>query len=505
MMKKTSKSPRNQTGRGTGSHPSGDFPHLSFRNKEVVSNFSGGNITSDGGMISLFDVARITGLLDRFTGCFNDGRAQCMVAHNLTTLISQRVLAMACGYQDLSDHDSLRFDGAFATLAEIKGIDRADCAPIAGKSTMQRLDGALGLDKSTKTHKIRADAAAIDRMLVDYAMSKHAKQPNEIAIDIDMAHTTTHGEQEGTFFNSYYDSFGYHPVFAFWGKDIILAKIRPGNAHSATDVIDMLKQIVRQIRTKWPTVRIRFRGDAGYCTPELINWCDNQGLGFTFGLTKNPRLTAMITDQMARAEAGAKKTGKSAQVFTEFKYAPKKNTWNRQHRAIAKAEYTILNPREGNGEAREGRNPRFVVTNLGSEFGGARQVYKKIYCARGETENRIKEVQLDLFGNLLSNTEILGNQMRLYFSAIAYMLAIEFKRLALTGTELAKAAWDTIRTKYIKIGAKVSESRRRILIALNSASPYKNIYITVMKNLEGRVKQFASDPRSECQGVIQSE
>ena len=334
---------------------------------------------------------------------------------------------------------------------------------MAGKSTLNRLE--LSRETPTKYRKIAHEPAAIEALFVDLLLEAHDRPPQQIILDLDATDDPLHGHQEGRFFHGYYDCYCYLPLYVFCGRHLLAAKLRPSNIDASAGSLEEVQRMVRQIRARWPKVKIILRADSGFCREELMAWCEaaeNQ-VDFLFGLARNSRLQKIVGKQMHEAKLLHAETGKAARVFTEFKYKTNKS-WARERRVVAKCEYLD-----------KGENPRFVVTSLSTDEWAARELYEKFYCQRGEMENRIKE-QMCLFAYRLSTEEMKGNQLRLYLSALAYTLVEALRRLALKGTEWAEAQVDTIRLKLFKIGALVRISARRVWLELSSTYPWKQIY-----------------------------
>jgi hypothetical protein len=426
----------------------------------VVAAFDGGAMTSDAGALLLGATDRAVRLIDRFSGCFNDGRMAELIEHEIRTLVGQRVFGIALGYEDLIDHEHLRHDPVMAVLAGKLKARRKDCAPMAGKSTLNRLEHAPK-GAPTRYHKIGHDGSAIERLFVDVFLEAHAAPPTEIILDLDATDDPIHGHQEGRFFHGYYDCYCYLPLYIFCGDHLLASKLRKSNIDGAAGAKEEVARIVGQIREKWPKVRIILRADSGFCREELMVWCEENGVDFLFGLARNSRLVAEIAAELREAEAEAQTTAKPARRFREFMWSTKK-TWSRRRRVIGKAEWT-------QGEA----NPRFVVTSLTVADGDAKHLYEKVYCARGEMENRIKECQLDLFADRTSTATMRANQLRLWFASMAYVLLSALRRIALKQTQFAKATCGSIRLKLLKIGALVVTSVRRVKIAMASGYPWQ--------------------------------
>jgi len=425
--------------------------------RPVEAGFDGGLVTSDAGALLLGATDRATGMIGRLAACFHDERRAELIEHQVATLVGQRVFAIALGYEDLNDHDELRHDAMMAILAGKLAAKREDYAPVAGKSTLNRLE--LSKLDPTRYHKISHNPVAIRSLFVDLFLESRERAPREIILDLDATDDPLHGEQEGRFFHGYYDCYCYLPLYVFCGRDLLVAKLRRADIDAAAGTIEEVARVVARIRTKCPRTRILLRADSGFARDDLMAWCEENRVGFVFGLQQNPRLIAMIEDELARAEAKSRRTGHPERRFKSFMWETR-TSWSRPRRVVAKAEWT-------KGEA----NPRFVVTSLRRNAHEASDVYEKIYCARGEMENRIKECQLDLYADRTSAATMRANQLRLWFHSMAYVLICALRRIGLHDTAFAKATCGTIRLKLLKIGAIVRISVRRIKVAMASACP----------------------------------
>jgi hypothetical protein len=356
---------------------------------------------------------------------------------------------------------------------------------LAGKSTLNRLeltapdyDGSPRQKDANKpeTKKIVMDPESIDALLVDLFLEAHQQAPEQIILDLDATDDILYGHQEGRFYHGYYHDYCYLPLYVFCGGHLLCARLRMSNIDASADAVEELEPLVARIRQRWPAVQIQFRGDAGFCREKLMAWCECERIAYIFGLAQNPRLKKLIEAQMAQAEEQYQQTQAPARVFSEFFYATQ-DTWSRERRVIAKAEHLD-----------KGANPRFVVTSLSAEQMAAQELYEKGYCARGDCpENRIKEQQLDLFADRTSTGKMWSNQLRLYFSSIAYVLLQTLRRMALSGTELAKAQCGTIRLKLLKIGAQIRVTVRKIWISLAGGYPHVELFARVLAVLEGSV------------------
>jgi hypothetical protein len=436
------------------------FGFASVEGRRVEAGFDGGAISSDGGAVLLGATDRAVGLVDRFAGCFRDGRRSELVEHEVRTLVGQRVFGLALGYEDLNDHDWLRHDPVMAVLVGKLAARRQGCAPAAGKSTLNRLE--LSGAEPTRYHKIGHDPAAIEALLVELFLEAHAEAPEEIVLDLDATDDLIHGNQEGRFFHGYYGGYCYLPLYVFCGRHLLAAKLRRANIDGSAGAVEEVGRIVGQIRARWPEVRIVLRADSGFAREGLMAWCEANRVDYLFGLARNVRLVEEIAGELAAAAAESAITGVPARRFKDFLWTTR-DSWSRRRRVVGKAEHT-------QGEA----NPRFVVTSLSPQRADARVLYEDLYCARGEMENRIKECQLDLFADRTSTATMAANQLRLWFASMAYVLLEALRRIGLKATKLADATCGSIRLKLLKIGALVRLSVRRVKIAMTSAHPWRH-------------------------------
>jgi len=446
--------------------------------RAVEAAFDAGLVTSDAGALLLGATDRVIGLVDRFAECFRDDRRQDLIEHTVATLVGQRVFGIALGYEDLNDHDELRHDPVMAVLAGKLSAKREDCAPVAGKSTLNRLE--LSRRQATRYHKIAYDEATVEALPVTLFLEAHERPPQQIILDLDATDDPLHGHQEGRFFHGYYDCYCYLPLYVFCGRHLLAAKLRPSDIDASAGSMAQVERIVRQIRARWPYVRILLRADSGFAREALMAWCEDNRVDYVFGLARNTRLVALIEAELAAAKAMAENTGQPARRFKDFHWSTL-DSWSRRRRVVAKAEWT-------QGEA----NPRFVVTSLKRIEAGARQLYEAIYCARGEMENRIKECQLDLYADRTSAATMRANQLRLWFASMAYVLVCALRRIGLAKTAFADATCGTIRLKFLKIGALVRISVRRIKIAMASACPAASDWGRAARRLVDAAKARAS-------------
>jgi hypothetical protein len=432
-------------------------PHFS---RQVSACFSERQLSTEGGALLLRETDRKIGLLSRVRKCFCDYRNPVFIEHELGELLAQRIYGLALGYEDLNDHEELRRDPLLALMAGKRKLEE----PLAGKSTLNRLElTPAGSPLDDRYHKITYSTKALDRLLVEIFLESYAKAPGQIVLDLDVTDTPLYGQQEDRFFHGYYNEYCYLPLYIFCDDHLLCARQRASNQDASAGCREEVERMVQQIRQRWPKVRIILRADSGFCREELMVWCEQNRVDYVLGLARNSRLERKIAAAMRQAKQEQQKTGQAARVFAEFSYRTRKS-WSRRRRVVAKAEYL-----------EKGENPRFVVTSLPAELWEAAALYEKTYCARGEMENRIKE-QLSLFADRMSTESLRANQLRLYFSSLAYVLIHALRRLALAGTEWAQAQVHTIRLRLLKIAAEVRLSVRRIRVNFSNAYPWKNIF-----------------------------
>lgn len=479
------------------------FEFAPVEGHKVVASFDGGRITSDAGALLLGQANRALRLIERLAACFVDHRRPEWIEHSVATLVGQRVYGLALGYEDLNDHDDLRHDPLFGVLAGKLQARRSDCAAVAGKSTLNRLE--LSKPEPSRYHKISYKAEAIEALFVDLFLEAHRAVPEEIVLDLDATDDPLHGQQEGRFFHGYYDSYCYLPLYIFCGRQLLVAKLRRANIDASAGSVEEVARVVAQIRARWPTVRILLRADSGFAREVLMAWCEANGIDYLFGLARNARLITEIAAELGEAAEENRRTGKPARRFKDFTYKTHAS-WSRERRVIGKAEWMRPSLAESEDKAKhplkktrkkvakagdvdlaalEGRaNPRFIVTSLKADEHEARALYEKLYCARGEMENRIKECQLDLFADRTSAHTMRANQLRLWLASMAYVLVNALRRIGLATTRFVDATCGTIRLNLLKIGALVRVSVRRIKFSMASAFPYTDLFRTAWAALD---------------------
>jgi hypothetical protein len=425
-----------------------EFP--SCKRRKVGANFGGGDVTSDGGVLLLRQVDRRLGLTAKVSHSLSDSRRKASCEHDIRSLLRQRVYGLALGHEDVNDHEILRNDPAFQT-----SVDRDRL--LASSATLCRFENRA--DRET--------AWAIHKVMVQEFISSHKRAPKRLILDFDATDDTVHGNQDGRFYHGYYDDYCFLPLYVFCGQRLLVSYLRRCNLDAAKHSWAILSLLVKRIRQAWPDVEIVFRGDSGFCRWRMLRWCERHGVGYIVGIAKNDRLNRLSEPLLEAAASAFATTGEKQRLFGDIVYAAR--TWDKERRVIVKAEH-----------ASKGNNPRYVVTNLA---GSAEGLYRKLYCARGDMENRIKEQQLDLFSDRTSCHRWWPNQFRLLLSSLAYTLLEAIRRLALAGTGLARAQCNSIRLKLLKIGAVVLRNTRRVRLLLSSSYPYQELFFKVAARL----------------------
>jgi hypothetical protein len=431
-------------------------------------------------VLLLREVAARTGLIRRFAACFSDHRRPEFIEHTVEELLGQRVLAQAQGYEDLNDHDTLRDDALLALAAGKRDLtgahrrrERDRGHALAGRSTLNRLERTPAeATAASRYHKIVYDGEAIEGLFVDHFLDAHARPPSRIVLDLDATDDPLHGQQEGRFFHGYYRHYCYLPLYIFCGSFLLCAQLRPSDIDASAGAVEELKRIVGQIRARWPGVAIWIRADSGFAREAIMAWCEANGVEYVLGLARNARLGRALGVELEQARQERERTGRSARRFKDFRYRTRKS-WSRERRVVGKAE-----------QLRGKANPRFVVTSLPQDRLSASTLYKKVYCARGDMENRIKEQQLGMFADRTSTATMRANQLRLWIASLAYALMHELRRVGLAGTALAQAQVGTLRTRLLKLSGVVTLSVRRVRIALSSVFPLQRVFERALLNVQ---------------------
>ncbi len=448
----------------------------------VTGRFDGGRISSDTGGMLLREVDQRIGLTARMEECFTDYRNLNSVEHQVVELLIQRIYAIALGYEDLNDHDALRDDPVLPVLvgkqdllgkARVRQRDRNHA--LASASTLNRFElGEPQEAPQSRYKRIVADPEKLDKLLMDAFMESYDQAPQEIWLDLDATDDLVHGQQEGRFFHGYYGGYCYLPLYIFCGQHLLCARLRTANRDGADGCLEELSRIVSQIRKHWPKTRIHIRGDSGFCRESILRWCEDNAVEYVLGLARNQRLVRALGAEMEAARRLHRHTGEASRRYRDFRYRTCKS-WSRSRRVVGKAEVLA-----------KGDNPRFVVTSLTPRRVAAKQLYERLYCARGDMENRIKEQQLDLFADRTSSHTMRANQLRLYFSSFAYVLMQGLRRLGVQGTSLARAQCCTLRLKLLKVGARVRITARRVWLSFSESWPHAETFAEVLENLRAQ-------------------
>lgn len=426
-----------------------NFPRS--KRRKVEGSFTGGEVSSDGGVLLLRQADRKLGLTSTVARALTESRRKKSCRHSLVSLLRQRVYGLCMGYEDITDHDRLRGDVALQTAVQ-------QDEELASASTLCRWENRADREAAWAAHGV----------LVEQFISSFKRAPKEVVLDFDATDTAVHGQQEGRFFHGYYDHYCFLPLYVFCGDQLLVAYLRQSKIDGAKHAWAVLALLVKRLRKAWPKVKIIFRGDSGFCRHQMLGWCERHKVGYIVGVAKNKRLKALSEKQISDAGQRFAETKVKQRLFGEIYYAA--DTWDRTRRVIVKAEH-----------ASKGSNPRYVVTNL---CGEPKTLYDHLYCARGDMENRIKEQQLDLFSGRTSCHAWWANQFRLLLSSLAYTLMEAIRRLALKGTELSKAQCCTIRLKLLKIGAVIVRNTRRVKFMLSSAYPYQKLFAIAAARLD---------------------
>jgi len=445
--------------------------------RKVVADFSGGQLSNDGGALLLRQVDNSIGLTSKIACCFSDARSQSYVEHSLPELIAQRIFALALGYEDINDHQDLRRDPVFAAaagkidpLGENRRLPEDRGNPLAAPCTLNRLE--LSNDQSTRAHKFTFDADQIEGTLLTLGVRCLDKHAREIILDFDATDDPLHGDQEGAFFNAYYDCYCYMPLYCFIGDIPVWSQLCTSDEDASEGTLDALKKIVQAVRKRCPRARIILRGDSGFCRDEIMNWCEANRVRYVLGLARNSRLVGEIQEALSDARARQILCGTSVRIFRDFQYRTHKS-WSCERRVVGKAEVTM-----------KGDNPRFIVTNIPARDHAAADLYEGLYCGRGRMENVIKQQQLDLHADRTSTRSMEANQLRLWFTTLAYLLIERIRAWGLGGTKLARAYAGTIIRKILKIPAQVSVSVRRVYVQISTSYPLQSIWRECQRRLQ---------------------
>lgn len=416
----------------------------------IEADFSGGALSSDGGLMLLRQLDDKLGLSAAAGAVLHDERDPDRITHTMRDLVAQRLYGLCCGYEDLNDHDTLRRDPLVQTAV---GVAR----DLASSPTFSRLE----------TGATRADCVALNQVLVEQFIASFETAPSELTLDVDASDVPLHGNQELSEFHGYYDHYCYLPLYVFCGQSMLACLLRPSRIDGAKHCAALIKLLVTRLRQTWPEVRLTVRGDSGFCRQRLIRWCERHGVDYIIGVARNARLHKQVEAWERLMALHFEQTGQKQRIIREFRYQA--DSWAVERRVITRLEFGT-----------QGTNPRFIVTSL---EGSPDDLYDGVYCPRGEAENRIKEAQLDLFGTRASCHAFIANWLRLMLAALAYTLMQRLRTLALQGTELTSASAATIRVRLLKIGASIVRNTRRIRILLASHHPLRETFLIAARAL----------------------
>lgn len=476
---------------------------LNFRRlngRQVIANFEGGKITSDAGIVLIAELDKKLKITERFSDCFEDHRNLSYVDYAVNQLLAQRVYGIILGYEDVNDHDKLRYDPALAIALERLNFINSSKADLAGKSTINRLEycpETIINQKTSRYHKIEHNPKEIEKTFVDIFLESYKKPPKQIILDMDVTDDPVHGSQEGAFFNTHYQGVCYAPLYIFCGHHLLVAKLRSSNVDPAEGALEELQRIIGMIREKWKETQIIVRGDSAYAREDIMKFCEEQeGVDYVIAMASNSQLKLRAMDTIEKAKSDyeqrlepvtklmetlfssdeqLEEVGELVpeSIFYRSLYYKTQKSWSCSRRVVTKVCHNS-----------KGSNIRHVVTSLPASKIPPSKLYTDKYCPRGEMENRIKEQQLDLFADRTSTQTFESNQLRLWLSSIAYVLMQAFRHNCLSKTAFAKATVGTIRLNFLKLGARITVSVRRILIAIASSCPYQDILANAYSRIQ---------------------
>ena len=431
-----------------------DFKMVS--DKRVTVDFTGGNTSSDGEVLVLREIAERLGIFDKLAQAVRDTRHQSYVLHETKDLFAQRTFQIACGYDDADDSDDLRIDPGFKAACD--RLPSGD--DLASQPTMSRFENSMNF----------RDLYRIADVLIDQFISSYKVPPDALLLDIDDTDDPTHGAQQLSLFNAYYDEYCYQPLFIFEGQSgkLITSILRPGRRPSGKETLAIIKRVIQRLRAAWPKVGILIRGDSHFATPELFAWCDSHEVQYITGLTSNSILKNHLHAAVSEARREYELSGEKARVFKQIRYQA--GTWHRSLRVIIMAEVSDM-----------GNNVRFVVTSL--ESSRPSFLYESVYCGRGQMENFIKDHKIALKSGRTSCHRFMANCARFMFHSAAYIIMHTLREKALVGTDFATAQFDTIRLRLLKIGTEVRELKTKLRFIFPSSYPLKQVFADLCNNI----------------------
>lgn len=435
------------------------FSFPAIARKKITAAFDGGRITSDGGVMLLAAAERRLGLADRLAAVICDPRDPARVTHGMADILRARILAIACGYEDANDLDRLRHDPAFKLACgrlPDTGIDLCSQPTLSRAENLPDLRTVIGLGT----------------VLVDLWLQSYKAPPASVTLDIDDTLDVVHGHQQLSLFNAHYDERCFLPIHIYdtaTGRPVAMI-LRPGKTPAGREIRGHIRRLVRRIRARWPKTCILIRGDGHYGRPEIMDWCDDNGVDYVFGQPGNRVLDRLVDDAAddirTRRALGQKP---ALRGYAETRY--KARSWTVERRVCARIEATTL-----------GLDIRFVVTNLMQ--GSAEHIYDVIYCARGQAENLIKMHKSQLASDRTSCRSPIANQVRLVLHTAAYWLMLTVRDTIPKTHALATAEFATLRLRLLKLGARVIETASRVRLAFAAACPEADLFRTIAVALQ---------------------
>ena len=454
--------------------PLNQFNFGFLKGRKITANFEGGRITSDAGIIWLAELDKKLKITEKFAECFQDYRHLSYVDYPVHQLLAQRVYGIILGYEDVNDHEQLRYDPALAIALEKLDFINSTPAALAGKSTINRLEycpETILNQESSRYHRIESQPQEIEKAFVEIFLNSSKKPPRQIVLDLDVTDDQVHGNQEGAFFNKYYRGVCYAPLYIFCGHHLLVAKLRSSNVDPAEGALEELQRVIELIREKWPTTQILVRADSAYAREEIFKFCEEEeGVDYAIAMGTNNQLKLRASDIIEKAQKDyeqrlepvvelmdtlfakeedleiVRKLVPDSTWFRSLCYQTEKS-WSCQRRVVTKVV-----------QGSEGLKIRHVVTSLPASKIPPSKLYTEKYCPRGEMENRIKEQQLDLFADRTSTQTFESNQLRLWLSSMAYVLMQAFRQHCLSNTSFSQATVGTIRLNFLKLGARITVS-----------------------------------------------
>jgi hypothetical protein len=435
--------------------PPFDFPAVG--RKKLTAAFDGGRITTDGGVLLLGMIERHLGIATTLAELIADPRNPAFITHSVDDILRARILAIACGYEDADDLDHLRTDPAFKLACNRLPDSGAD---LCSQPTVSRWENMPTL----------REVVGMTYAMIDLYCASYARPPAAVTLDIDDTPDIVHGHQDLSLYNSHYGERCFLPIHVY---DTATARpvavlLRPGKTPSGAEILEHLRRLVRRIRRHWPNTRLTIRGDSHYGRPEVMAWCEANGIDYIFGLSGNAvldRLVEPIADEVRVRRALTQ--APAVRYHTEIRYGAK--SWRCERRVAARIEATA-----------QGLDIRYVVTTL--RRGSAEWLYAAMYCARGQAENLIKLHKGQLASDRTSCRDPLANQVRLILHTAAYWLLLCVRDAIPSPQPLATAEFTTLRLGLIKIGACITETARQVRIAFTSACPEANLFASLVRS-----------------------